>query len=263
MTIDGDGGRRDLGSPMTRPTGVIALVTARAGSKGVPGKNIRPLGGKPLIAWSIEAALQTPEIDRVVVSTDGEEVAEAAQAAGAEVLWRPARLADDQALSADVVRHAISELTATGAAAGHMALLQPTSPLRRASDISRCLHLLDQGGYDTVATFCQAATNPHRAWTIQNGVAGPFIQGADAWAPRQFLPPAWELNGAVYVFPTTGFPSTGPNVLFGRIGAIEMELDRSIDIDTEADFREAEAILLASGASSRTAPRRASASAPR
>lgn len=225
---------------------VVAVIAARAGSKGVPGKNILPLGGLPLIAWSILAALETPEIDHVVVSTDGADIGAVAQTHGAEVLDRAPELATDDALSADVMRAVSAELRADGEDAPYMVLLQPTSPFRSPGDIGRCLAMLDRDGLDSVATFTEATLHPFRAFRIDNGVPLTFIAGVTPWLPRQRLPAAYELNGAVYAFLADAL-AEDTGLLFGRSGAVLMDPLRSLDIDDQVDFAVAEA-LLASGA---------------
>lgn len=226
---------------------VVAVVPARAGSKTVPRKNVKPLGGKPLIQWSIEAALAVPAIDRTIVSTDGDEIAAVARAHGAEVYDRPAGLATDTAQVTDALRDLIRRLRAEGEAAGVMVLLEPTAPLRRPEDVTACLGMMAARDLDSVATFKEADLNPHRAWRLVDGRPETFIAGADPWQPRQALPPAWQLNGCVYAFSIEGLMEGpgmgGPSLLFGRSGAVVMPRERSIDIDTLVDFAAAEALL--------------------
>ena len=179
---------------------VIAVVPARGGSKSVPGKNIRPLGGKPLLAWSIEVARQVREIDRIIVSTDDDQIASVGREYGAEVYGRPAHLATDEALVIDALKDLIQTLKAEGEAAEWIILLEPTCPLRTTDDVRDCLKVLAQGGCDSVATFREAELNPHRAWRLVDGVPEVFIPGAIPWLPRQKQPKAYQLNGAVYVF---------------------------------------------------------------
>lgn len=223
---------------------VVALVPARAGSKSVPLKNLRPLGGKPLLNWPIDVAKATPEVDRIIVSTDGQIIAEVARRAGAEVSMRPGDLASDTALAADVVRHHIRELRRSGETARYMLLLEPTAPFRLPRDISACLAMIERDKLDSVATFTEAHLNPHRAWSISDdGRPATFIDDAVPWLPRQKLPPAHMLNGAVYCFVMDSLPSEGPAVLFGRMGAVLMERRRSLDIDDELDFMVANALI--------------------
>lgn len=226
---------------------VVAVVPARAGSKSVPRKNVKPLGGKPLIQWSIETARAVQAIDRTIVSTDGEEIAAVARRCGAEVYDRPAALATDTAQVTDALRDLIRRLRAEGEAAAVMVLLEPTAPLRRPEDVASCLDMLEARGLDSVATFKEADLNPHRAWRLVDGRPETFIAGADPWQPRQALPPAWQLNGCVYAFSIDGLMEGagkgGQSLLFGRTGAVVMPRERSIDIDTPVDFAAAEALL--------------------
>lgn len=228
---------------MHRGERVVAIIPARGGSKSVPLKNLHPLGGKPLISWSIDVAKATSSIDRVIVSTDHAKIAEAARAFGAEVAMRPDELASDTALVADVLRHHIRELRAAGETARWLVLAEPTAPFRLPRDIEACLDALADGNLDSVATFMSAHLNPHRAWRIENGTPRPFIDGAIPWLPRQKLPVAHQLNGAVYAFDMDRLPADAVGLLFGRCGAVSMEDERSFDIDNLKDFAVANALL--------------------
>lgn len=223
----------------------IAVIPARGGSKSVPLKNLHPLGERPLLEWPIRVALATPEIDRVIVSTDHDRIAETAIAAGGEVDRRPDHLSGDTALPADMLRDLIARLRAQGETARYVVLLEPTAPFRLPEDISNCLRRLHEDGLDSVATFMDAHLNPHRAWTIADGQATPFIPGAIPWLPRQALPPAYQLNGAVYAFIADGLKPDTPAVLFGNSGAVIMDKARSFDIDDAQDFAVANALLAA------------------
>lgn len=220
---------------------VVAIIPARSGSKSVPQKNIYPLAGKPLIQWTIETASKCSSIDRIIVSTDGKEIANVAKDLGVEVKMRPADLATDTALVIDTLRYLIKEIKAEDDQFEYMVLLEATSPLRSADDVEGCIQKLED--HDSVATFTQAHLNPHRAWKIDQGKPMPFIEGANPWSPRQQLPEAFQLNGAVYAFSMSGLPATGPGVLFGNIGAVTMPAERSIDIDEKQDFMITEQLL--------------------
>lgn len=222
---------------------VVALTPARGGSKAVPYKNLHPLGGRPLLAWPVDCALQTPEIDRVIVSTDDERIASAAVELGAEVYQRPAHLATDTALVADTIRHLWAQLREQGEQAQVLVLLEATSPFRTPALISRCLHRLVDEQLDSVATFNEADINPERTWRIEAGAPAPFIAGAVPWKPRQLLTPAYQLNGAVYAFFPDRLPHGIPNILFGKMGAEIVPRDSVIDIDTLQDFEIANALL--------------------
>ena len=222
---------------------VIAVIPARGGSKSVPGKNIRELGGKPLLTWSIEVAQTVKEIDRIIVSTDDAQIGLVARAHGAEVYPRPAHLATDEALVIDAIKDLHKTLLAEGDSSEWMVLLEPTCPLRSANDVRNCLRLIEQGDFDSVATFKEAELNPHRAWRLIDDVPEVFISGAIPWLPRQKLPRAYQLNGAVYVFRTDLVAQQERALLVGRMGAVLMPRERSQDIDENIDFMIVEALL--------------------
>lgn len=219
------------------------MIPARAGSKGVPDKNIHPLAGRPLIAHTIAVAQAVPEIDRIIVSTDGERIASVARACGAEIYDRPEALAGDRAQVIDAIRDLGARLKGEGEACDIMVLLEPTAPLRRPEDVRACLALLAERDLDSVATFKEADLNPCRAWRIEDSLPRPFIDGADPWQPRQALPPAHQLNGCVYAFVFDRLPATGGAVLFGRCGAVPMPKEYSVDIDDAVDFEIAEVLM--------------------
>jgi CMP-N,N'-diacetyllegionaminic acid synthase len=222
---------------------VIGVIPARGGSKSVPGKNIRAVGGKPLIAWSIEVARQVSEIDRIIVSTDDAQIASVGRAHGAEVYTRPAHLATDEALVIDALKDILQRLRAEGETPEWIILLEPTCPLRTSEDIRSCLELVAQGSYDSVATFKDAELNPHRAWRLVDGVPEVFIAGAVPWLPRQKLPKAYQLNGAVYVFRGNLLEEESKSLLVGKLGAVLMPRHRSQDIDDSVDFAIVETLL--------------------
>ena len=221
---------------------VVAVIPARGGSKSVPGKNIKLLGEKPLLAWSVEVALQVSALDRVIVSTDDEKIAEVARKYGAEVFARLPALATDHSLVIDTLRDLYKRLSADGETADIMVLLEPTCPLRSAQDIENCLQLIADG-CDSAATFKGADLHPHRAWRITEGEPEVFVPGAIPWLPRQQLPHAYQLNGAVYAFGTGRLTRSEPGLLFGRRGAVVMPPERSVDIDGPIDFIVAEEVL--------------------
>lgn len=222
---------------------VVAVIPARAGSKGIKDKNIKMIAGKPLMAWTIELALNVPEIDRVIVSTDGDAIASVGKEYGAEIYWRPQKLAGDHALVIDTVKYLSNELDEQGETAEYMVLLEVTSPLRIISDVSSAIVLLNSGSLDSVASFTDAKLNPHRAWKISDNVPVPFVNGAIAWLPRQQQPEAWELNGAVYAFKRREIMTQNVSFLFGKMGSITMPHERSMDIDNKIDFMLVERLM--------------------
>lgn len=223
---------------------LLAIVPARGGSKRLPGKNILPLGGKPLIAWTIGAARESGAFASVLVSTDDETIAEEARRYGADVPWlRPAELASDTASSADVLRHALRWYEDVHGVVDAVVLLQPTSPFRTTESIrSAIAQYLAQSERRPVVSVSPASTHPAWCFCVQGTQLTPF-QGWDQLALRsQDLPPAYALNGAIYVFPAEHVRAQGP-LLTPQMQAFVMhDADESHDIDTPADWRVAEAI---------------------
>lgn len=224
---------------------VVALIPARGGSKSIPLKNIKPLAGKPLIAYTIILAKKMQEIDRVIVSTDDQRIAEVARKYGAEVSIRPATLAEDDSLPIDVIRYHIKKLKEEKDPAEYMLYLEPTCPLRTEQDIAQSLILLThpKRKYHSVATFSEAELNPHRAWKIVNNSPIPFIPEANPWLPRQKQPKALQLNGAVYAFQMDQIHDLSPHLLPEERGAVIIPRENGIDIDDELDFVIAEKIM--------------------
>lgn len=181
---------------------VLALVTARGGSKGLPGKNVRPLCGKPLIAWTVAAGLESRIIDTLVVSTDDETIAEAARAAGARVpFMRPAELATDTATSMDVVEHAVQSLEEMGERFDYLVLLEPTSPLREASDIDNAMaELCRRNPEGSVVSVCAAETvHPAFMYRLDDrGRLTPYGGRQPDGLRRQEIDPVYYLDGTVY-----------------------------------------------------------------
>ena len=229
---------------------VVVLIPARSGSKGIKNKNVYPLNGKPLIEWSIIEAKKVEGIDRVIVSTDGDLISQVAKCMLVEVMPRPAELSQDGSLVIDTIRYTISELSKQGYHPDFLILIEPTSPLRNADDIKNVILELEKG-FDSVATFCKASLNPHRAWSINGGIPSVFIEGAVPWLPRQKLPNAWELNGAGYGINVENFfKHDGVNLLFGNTSAIIMPEERSVDIDNLFDLDIVEKIMIKRGVQS-------------
>lgn len=182
---------------------VIAIITARAGSKGLPGKNTRLLCGKPLITWTIEKALRSPYIDVVVVSTDGEEIATIAKDAGAEVPFlRPPELATDTATSYDVIRHALAHYTPRQF--DYTILLEPTSPLREDDDIDRVLEALDEerDRFDSIVTLGKVHEHPSIMKKLQEKVVLPLVENLAMAGRRQDASPAFFPYGVAYAAKT-------------------------------------------------------------
>lgn len=224
---------------------VLGIVTARGGSKGLPGKNIRPLCGKPLIAWSIEAARTCASLDRLVVSTDSEEIAATARAHGADAPFlRPAELAGDTATSVDVIEHAIRFLQARGEEYAYVVLIEPTSPLREPQDIDMALLQMSEAGADSVVSVCLADT-VHPAFMFRRGQGERlelFQGGPFRVLRRQELEPVYFLEGTVYASRIDSLLRTRTFCQENTVG-YEVPKWKAPEIDDIVDFLHVEAIM--------------------
>lgn len=219
---------------------ILALIPARGGSKGLPGKNIRPLHGKPLIGWSIEAAKASRYVTRVVVSSDDESILAVARACGAEIPFvRPQALARDDTPGIDVVLHALDILPGFD----WVVLLQPTSPLRTVGDIDAAIEHCLAGGAPACVSVCEASASPWWMFSLNNnGRMHSFLPPEQRPARRQDIPTLYALNGAIYVARVDWLLQTR-SFLTEETLAHVMPPERSVDIDTAFDFRLAECLL--------------------
>ena len=225
---------------------IVAFIFARGGSKGLPGKNIRPLGGKPLIAWSIEHALAVRRIDRVIVSTDSEGIAAVARQYGAEVPFiRPAELAKDESSEWLAWKHALSHLMNTvGALPEVMVSVPTTAPLRLPLDIENCLNEYEKGSADIVITVTAGHRNPYYNMVTTNadGTVALVISSKSAVTRRQDAPLVYDMATVCYVA-KPGFVMTHNGAFEGRVRAVHVPPERAIDIDTLLDFQIAEGLM--------------------
>lgn len=224
----------------------VAFIFARGGSKGLPGKNIRPLGGKPLIAWSIEHALAVKRIERVIVSTDSEEIAAVAREYGAEVPFiRPAELARDDSPEWLAWRHALNYLReTTGALPEVMVSVPATAPLRLSLDIENCLDEYEKGDADIVITVTDAHRSPYfnMVKTNADGTVELVNPPQSAIAHRQDAPVVYDMATVCYIA-NPEFVMTHNATFEGRVKAVQVPTERAIDIDTLLDFQMAECLL--------------------
>jgi CMP-N,N'-diacetyllegionaminic acid synthase len=212
---------------------IVALIPARGGSKGIPRKNLAPLGGKPLLQWAIDAARAAETVARVVVSTDDEEIA--AAAAGAEVLRRPAGLAADDVPMLDVIRHALEHVEPCDV----LVLLQPTSPLRRPGQVDQAVRLLLESGADTVVSVVEV---PHRyePSSLMELRDGRLVARSEP-STRQAKELLYARNGpAILAVRPSGL---GDGLYGGNVVGYVMDERDSLDIDTAHDLELAEALL--------------------
>ncbi|HAG06707.1 MAG TPA: CMP-N-acetlyneuraminic acid synthetase [Peptococcaceae bacterium] len=226
---------------------VLGVIPARTGSKGLPGKNIRLLAGKPLLAYTVEAARRSGVFDCLLVSTDGEEIARVAREAGAEVPFlRPQELATDTAKGMDVLHHAMQWLEKRGRRFDLVMYLQPTSPLRGCEDIVGACRLLVERKADAVVSVCEAEHHPWWSNTLPPDLCmKDFLKPEIMGKQRQELPVFYRLNGAIYLA-WWDFIRHRDSWFGPRTYAYVMARERSVDIDTVMDFLLAETIIRAS-----------------
>lgn len=212
---------------------VLALITARGGSKGLPRKNVLLAGGKPLVAWTVDAAISAECVERVVLSSDDHEIMDAARSAGCDVPFcRPAHLASDVATSIDVVLHALDQLPGYQ----YVLLLQPTSPLRTAADIDAAFELMIESGAPSCVSVCDVDQSPYWMYRVVEGnKLQRLLPDVDRVTRRQDLPPTYALNGAIYIA-QIDWLRANKSFLGVETVAYLMPKERSLDIDTAQDF---------------------------
>lgn len=230
---------------MTPPAhDILAIIPARRGSKRLPGKNLQLLGKKPLIQWTIEAAIKATLVSRVLITTDSDEILELGRQLGVDhLVTRPTELSGDTARTSDALSHAISQLTKLP---DSICLLQPTSPLRNSVDIDAaiCLHLA--APKRAVVSVCPV--DHPTAWSGilgENGSMAEIAKKLNCEKRSQDLPQEYRINGAIYLSQTAAFLASGSFINSSTV-AYQMPRERSIDIDTSIDLIIAEAIFQAS-----------------
>jgi CMP-N,N'-diacetyllegionaminic acid synthase len=212
---------------------VLALIPARGGSKGLPRKNVLMAGGLPLIAWTIKAARESSAIERLILSSDDDEIIDLALRFNCEVPFRrPVELASDASSSMDVIEHALDQLPPHE----YLILLQPTSPLRTGADIDAAFALMLQCGAPSCVSVCEADQSPYLMYQVRSDErlesVLPPLSGSTR---RQDLPPIYLLNGSIYIARTDWLRQTR-SFLSEATVAYRMPIERSIDIDTADDF---------------------------
>lgn len=226
---------------------ILAIIPARGGSKGVPRKNIKILAGKPLITWTIETALKTSCINRVIVSTDDEEIAKISKKHGADLpFMRPKEFAGDTASDMPVYQHALEWLDDNEHYRPDIIVwLRPTSPLRSCADIEVAVQKLITTDADWVRSVCPVEHHPYWVFRFEdNDKLSSFVEGIklEDYFQRQLLPEAYRLNGAVDVAWRTTI--TEKKLLYsGDVRGYKMDVERSVDMDSELDFALAEILM--------------------
>lgn len=230
---------------------VLGIITARGGSKGVPGKNLKLLAGQPLLAYTIDAANNCAALDRVILSTEDEAIAAAGRAMGCEVPFtRPAELSRDDTPHLPVVQHAAAWMRDhANYTFDAVMVLQPTSPLRTSTDIAAAVALLESTGADSVLSVSEVPVHSHPSRTLRLDASDQAVLFATGEPVRkrinrrQDLPPAWVMNGAVYACRTAVLFASEPSLYGDRVVAYRMPHERSSSIDDMDDWAAAERLL--------------------
>ncbi len=226
---------------MVKGKKILAIIPARGGSKGLPGKNILKLGDKPLIAWTIEAGKASKYIDRLILSSEDNQIISVAKNCMCEVPFvRPLELAQDKTPGIDVVIHAIETIPENY---DYVVLLQPTSPFRGVLDIDKCIKFCIENNVSSSVSVTKASENPYWMYSIdgENKLV-PLIKTDNKIYQRQLAPESFILNGAIYIARTSCLLAS-KSFLNADTIAFPMPFNRSVDIDTESDFLNAESML--------------------
>lgn len=225
------------------PENILVIITARGGSKGIPGKNIKPLCGKPLLCYSIDAARAIAPDERICLTTDSAEIAQVAKEYGLSVpFMRPAELATDTASSDSVLKHALAWYENAGVKVDTIVLLQPTSPFRTKEQLIDALALYDDS-VDMVVSVSESAANPYYD-CYEEGADGflKLSKGEIRPVNRQAAPQTWQTNGSIYVINPHSLRTT-PMTAFNKKRKFIMDKLYSIDLDTVIDWKVAEILL--------------------
>ncbi len=223
---------------------ILALITARGGSKRLPNKNTRLLGGKPLIVWTIEAARGASDFVDILVSTDSTEIANVSMSAGALVPWlRPEELATDSASSMSVCMHALDWYEKEKGQVDGLMLLQPTSPFRSIDTIRCAIKLFVGHPQGAVVSFSEAQSHPMWCYSIKDQNISPFISCENRPSRSQDLPKAYAVNGAVYIASPRYLRKNGSFIGRDTTPLIMCSTTEILDIDTEWDWIMAESIV--------------------
>lgn len=218
----------------------LAIIPARGGSKRLPQKNVLDLKGKPLIAWSIEAGLQSKYIDKVIVSSDDKDILTISKKYGADTLNRPNNLASDTATTFDAIKHTIENSNKYD----YIILLQPTSPLRNFKHINEAIELLEIKDADAMISVCAMDHSPLWSNTLDETLSiNNFLKDEILNKRSQDLETFYRLNGAIYICKTEKLLEEKNFFLRDNIFAYKMDKESSIDIDEEIDFKVAELLL--------------------
>ncbi|MDZ7817712.1 MAG: acylneuraminate cytidylyltransferase family protein [Aliarcobacter sp.] len=222
----------------------LAIIPARGGSKRLPRKNVLDLCGKPLIAYSIEAGLKSKYINKLIVTSDDEEILSISKRYGADIIVRPEELASDTATTFDAIKHTIDNVEKFD----YIVLLQPTSPLRSEKHLDEAIELLQQKNADAIVSVCEMDHSPLWCNTLpEDGNMNSFLKEEVLNKRSQDLNKYFRLNGAIYICKTDKLLENKGFFLKENIYAYKMDKKNSIDIDDEFDFKLAHLYLTTKG----------------
>ena len=228
---------------MKKNSKIVSIITARGGSKGLVGKNIKLLCGEPMINYTISAALECPLIDKVYVTTDCKNIARVSQKAGANIIMRPESLAKDNSSSTDAVLHALEDIESRDELYDNFILLQPTSPLRNSVHISKAIHDYMHSGKKCLWSICEVEHHPEKMLLIKRNSLHPLGDQKKLSSPRHLLPKVYRQNGSIYITNVKVFKKL-KTFYIPPVLPFLMKPEESIDIDSYTDFMLAETIML-------------------
>lgn len=225
---------------------ILGIILARGGSKGIPQKNIKKLAGKPLISYTIEEALKSNYIDRLILSTDDKKIVKVAKDYEVEIpFMRPEELATDEANGNDAIKHILNFLNKNqNYKPNYLINLQPTSPLRSSKDIDKAIRVFfeKENKFNSLISVCEAFENPYWMHTIEEDCLTPLMESFDNFTRRQELPKVYQPNGAIYLSTYKNFLKF--NTFYtDTVYPYVMDKEKSIDIDDDLDWKLAEILM--------------------